>query len=355
MSHLIRVTSDGLYCEAGNFHIDPWRPVPRGIITHAHADHARRGCQKYLAAREGKEVLQLRMGGEAAIDTLAYGERLRVGGSTISFHPAGHILGSSQIRIETASDVCVVSGDYKLDSDPTCTGFESVACDTFVTECTFGLPIYRWPRQRNVLEEINEWWKANREQNRASLIFAYALGKAQRILAGIEADIGPIYCHGAVERVNAAYRAAHVKLPPTTYAGSEAGKQAWAGALILAPPSAMASPWTRRFGDASTAFASGWMRIRGMRRRRSVDRGFVLSDHADWPGLLSAIRQTGAARVLATHGHAGPMVRWLSEHGMEARSLTTAYVGEQDDADIDVLDTDAAPVAETDVERGDLL
>jgi putative mRNA 3-end processing factor len=249
-------------------------------------------------------------------------------------------LGSAQIRVEHAGEVWVVSGDYKITPDDTCAAFEPVRCHTFITECTFGLPVYRWQLQTDIFESLNAWWRTNRDEGRASLVFAYSLGKAQRVLAGVDAAIGPIYCHGAVERMNDSYRASGVALPPTQYAGRGESKRDWAGALILAPPSALASPWLRKFGAISTAFASGWMRIRGNRRRRSVDRGFALSDHADWPGLIAAIRETGAQRVLATHGRTSAMVRWLQEQGIDAAPLETEYVGERDDLEVD--STDAA-------------
>ena len=334
-SPLIRATPAGLYCEAGDFYVDPWEPVRRAVITHAHADHARRGSDRYLTTPDGRNVLRTRLGGSADLATVHYGETLNVGGVKVSLHPAGHILGSVQVRIEHAGEVCVVSGDYKADPDPTCRAFEPLRCDTFVTESTFGLPIYRWPPQSEVFDEINRWWRGNREEGRASLLFAYALGKAQRILAGVDASIGPIYCHGAVDQVCRAYRAAGVELPAYEYAGRGEAKSNWAGALVLAPPSALGTPWMRKFGDAATAFASGWMLIRGARRRRSVDRGFVLSDHADWPALLQAIRDTEAERVLVTHGHVGPLVGWLREQGIPSEPLATRYEGERDDADLD--------------------
>lgn len=335
MTCLIQATDEGLYCAAGGFHIDPWRPVRRAVITHAHADHARAGHGRYLTSSDGLHVLRLRMGPDAIIDTLPYGKSLRLGDVSVSFHPAGHILGSCQIRLASSREVCVVSGDYRIGSDETCAPFEPIPCDTFISECTFGLPIYRWPSPKEVFTQINHWWSTNLEAGRASIIFAYAMGKAQRILANINSSIGPIYCHGAVERVNAAYRATGVQLPDTVYAGTGQTKRDWATALIVAPPSAMGSPWMRRFGDASTAFASGWMRIRGMRRRRPVDRGFVLSDHADWTGLLSAMANSGASRILLTHGQTAPMIRWLREQGLAADALHTAFVAEPDDAEID--------------------
>ena len=332
---LIAVTDAGLYCKAGDFFIDPWRPVDRAVITHAHADHARRGHRRYLTTTSGERVLRTRMDPGAVIDCAPYGETLTINGVSVSLHPAGHILGSAQVRVEHAGEVWVISGDYKLTADATCEPFEPLPCHTFVTECTFGLPIYRWPPGLEVFAEINGWWRRNREAGQVSVVFAYALGKAQRILGGIDASIGPIFCHGAVERVNEDYRHGGIALPATVHAGLGDRVRDWGGALVVAPPSAISTPWLRKFGDAATAFASGWMIVRGARRRRSVDRGFVLSDHADWPGLIDAIRSTGAERVLTTHGHTAPMVRWLCENGVAAEALQTEFVGERDDVDID--------------------
>lgn len=309
MINLIRETPEGLYCEAGDFHVDPWLPVARAVITHAHADHARPGCREYLTATDGRPVLQRRLGAGAAIATLDYAETKTVNGVQISLHPAGHVLGSAQVRIEYRGRVCVVSGDYKTDLDPTCRAFEPVRCHDFVTESTFGLPIYRWPQQAEIWRAINDWWRKNAEQGRASIVFAYALGKAQRVIAGVDTEIGPLFCHGAVDVLNAAYREAGIALPDVHYTGAVAADQDWSRALIVAPPSAMGSLWLRRFGDASTALVSGWMLLRGARRRRSVERGFPLSDHADWPGLQETILATGAERMFVTHGQVQSTVR----------------------------------------------
>jgi putative mRNA 3-end processing factor len=329
---VLQMTASGLYCPAGNFYIDPWQPVARAVVTHAHADHAYPGSQHYLAAAAGAPVLRQRLGEEASITALAYGETVVIHGVRLSLHPAGHILGSAQVRIESGGEVWVVSGDYKTGYDATCAPFELQPCHTFISEATFGLPIYRWPAQEEVFAEINAWWRRNQAAGRASVLFAYALGKAQRVLAGVDASIGPIYVHGAVHAMNGAYAAGGVLLPPTTYvheyAARASGKIDWSPALIVAPPSAQATPWLQRFGDSSTAFASGWMRVRGQRRRRSVDRGFVLSDHVDWPALLHVIAATGAERVLVTHGYVAPVVRWLREHGTDAYGLDTHFAGE---------------------------
>jgi putative mRNA 3-end processing factor len=330
---LLRMTPDGLYCEAGDFHIDPWRPVDRAVVTHAHGDHARWGCRSYLATSEGRRVLRTRLGPEASIRTVEYGEPVDLRGVRISLHPAGHILGSAQVRVEHRGEVWVASGDYKVEPDRTCTPFEPIRCHTFITESTFGLPIYRWPAQDLVFGEIAEWWRGNRLKGEASVLFGYALGKAQRLLAGLMeyADDAPILTHGAVERLTRDCRETGIALPPTIPAGTFSQKADQAGALIVAPPSAAGSTWLRRFGRVSTAFASGWMRVRGTRRRRGVDRGFVVSDHVDWPALVDAIAATGAERIWVTHGYREPLARLLSERGFEARSIASRWEGEADD------------------------
>ncbi|SAL15237.1 metallo-beta-lactamase [Caballeronia peredens] len=333
-SDLIVARPEGLFCGPGNFFIDPWRPVERAVITHAHADHARFGHAHYLAAEAGVGVLRSRLPG-IDVQGLAYGDAIDVNGVRVSLHPAGHVLGSAQVRVEYKGRVWVASGDYKVEPDPTCTPFEPVRCDTFITESTFGLPIYRWDDSREIFSGIDSWWRHNASQDRASVLFCYSFGKAQRVLAGIDAAIGPIFCHGAVEPLNRAYREAGVALPPTRLVSEIAArdKPAFKGALIVAPPSAQGSTWMRRFGDYSDAFASGWMRLRGTRRRRGVDRGFVLSDHADWPGLQLAIGASGAERVIVTHGQIEPMVRWLTEQGLDAGAFSTEYGDDAIEAD----------------------
>ena len=328
---LLTLTARGLYCEAGDFFVDPWEPVDRAVVTHAHGDHASWGSQAYLTSAPGVGVLRARLQPEAAIRGIAYGEPVTLNGVTISLHPAGHILGSSQVRIEHRGEVLVVSGDYKTDPDPTCAPFEPVRCHTFVTESTFGLPIYRWPGQAEVFGEINRWWRANAATGKTTLLFGYTLGKAQRLLAGLDPSIGTILTHGAVERMTAAYRDEGVSLPPTRYAGTAERKADSRGAIVIAPPHASGSPWLRRFAPYSTGFASGWMLVRGARRRRSLDRGFALSDHVDWPSLHRAIEATGAGEVWVTHGYTGPVVRWLQEKGIDARAVQTRFEGEQDE------------------------
>ncbi len=329
---LVSVTPQGLYCQAGNFHIDPWRPVERALVTHAHGDHARSGSQRYLGAAPGRSLLQRRLGADAVIDTLEYGEPLKVGETTVSFHPAGHVLGSAQLRVEHRGEVWVISGDYKRTPDPTCAPFEVVRCHTFITEATFGLPIYRWDDPRLVAQDILRWWDANREAGRSAVLFCYALGKAQRLLAELgRLTDRPAYVHGAVSGLVTAYREAGIAMLPTQRVSETEKGTSFAGALVLAPPSAAGSPWMRRFGEAETGFASGWMRVRGNRRRRGYDRGFVLSDHADWPDLLRTVADTRAQRVLVTHGYTDPLSRYLRERGVDASPLATPFEGEAED------------------------
>jgi putative mRNA 3-end processing factor len=282
------------------------------------------------------------MGPDADISTLPYGAPVRRSDAVISLHPAGHILGSAQVRIEVHGRVWVVSGDYKLELDVTCTPFEPVRCHTFVTESTFGLPIYRWPAQAEVFADIQAWWRTNQEAGKASLLFGYPLGKAQRLLAGVDPATGPIYTHGAVERMAQAYREGGIRLPGTTHVAAAPKGTEWSRALIIAPAFAHGSLWARKFGPTSTGLASGWMRIRGARRRRAVDRGFVLSDHVDWPALLQAIKETGAEQVWVTHGYTAVVVHWLREQGLDAHGVATPFEGERDDQpDDDAAETGA--------------
>ncbi len=328
MSTLLTLTPDGLYCEAGDFHIDPWRPVARAVITHAHGDHAQWGSRRYFTAAEGVGVLRARLGPDAAIHGVAWGEVVERRGVRVSLHPAGHILGSAQVRIEHRGEVWVVTGDYKTERDPTCAPFEPLRCHTLVTESTFGLPIYRWRPQAEIFAEIDGWWRGNVAAGRTSVLFAYALGKAQRLLAGVDASIGPILLHGAMARFTRAYREAGVALPEARWADDAAIKATKGAALVLAPPSAQGSSWMRRFDPSSTAFASGWMQIRGARRRQALDRGFAISDHADWDGLLATVRETGAERMWVTHGYSAILARWLREQGLDASAVATRWEGE---------------------------
>lgn len=324
MTEVLTFTDAGLYCPAADLYIDPWRPVARAVITHGHADHARPGMGHYLASDTAAPVLRHRLG-EIALDTAPYGETREIGGARISLHPAGHVPGSAQIRIEVAGEVWVVSGDYKLEPDPISEPFEPVPCHTFITECTFGLPVFHWPEPSRVLAEINAWWAENRDAGRFTLMGAYALGKAQRLLAGLDGEIGPILTHGAVEATNQVLRAQGIRLPETILVTPETDPKAHKGAFVLAPPSALGARWAGRFKPNASGFASGWMALRGIRRRRALDRGFVLSDHADWPGLNRAVAASGAERIFVTHGYTEVYRRWLESEGYDARVVPTEF------------------------------
>ncbi|MFO7445770.1 MAG: ligase-associated DNA damage response exonuclease [Ignavibacteriaceae bacterium] len=329
---LLTLNNCGLFCEAGDFYIDPWRAVDKAVITHAHSDHAKWGSKKYLAVKESELLLRLRLGSDINLQVINYNESLNINDVKVSLHPAGHILGSAQVRLEYKGEVCVISGDYKIEADDTCAPFELVKCHTFITESTFGLPVYKWCRQQEIFDDINNWWRRNRNNEITSIIYGYALGKAQRVLSGLDTSIGKIYTHGAVENINQCYRNTGVNLPETNYIGEVEDKELFKGAIIIAPPSADSAAWTKRFYEISDAFASGWMQIRGNRRRRNVDKGFILSDHADWDGLVSTIKETGAEQVCVTHGYSSPLVNWLKENGWNAGVLNTMFEGEVNDS-----------------------
>ena len=331
---MLTETSSGLWSAAGRFHIDPWEPVDRAIITHAHGDHARPGNTSYLCAAPCEALLRRRFGVDAAIESLPYGQSLTIGEVRVSFHPAGHVLGSAQIRLESDDGIWVVSGDYKRATDPTCAAFECVRCDVFITESTFGLPIYRWDPTDTVIADLLRWWNANAEAGRTSVLFCYTIGKAQRVLAELmRVTDRTIYVHGMMLGMIEVYRQAGVAMLPVTPVIERTGRSrssaaSFAGQLVLAPLSARGTPWMRRLGDVSDGFASGLMRVRGVRRQRAFDRGFVLSDHADWPALLQTIEETGAPRVLATHGYAEPLARHLAQRGLATGVIRTAWEGE---------------------------
>lgn len=325
---LLTFTDKGIYCEAADVYIDPWRPVDKALITHGHADHSRWGHKAYLCTPSAAPVIRHRLG-IVNLETVAYGQPLLINGVRFSFHPAGHIIGSAQIRVEYKGEVWVASGDYKVADDGLSEPFEPVRCHTFITESTFGLPIYRWPAQEEVFRDINAWWRSNREAGITSVLTAYALGKAQRLLHGIDGSIGPIYAHGAIAKTNEVLRKQGISLTPAERVTQQHKAADFEGALVLAPPSATGSVWMKRFKTSSVGIASGWMAMRGTRRRRAADRGFLLSDHADWEGLNSAIADTGAEQVITTHGYANIFARWLSEErGLHAWAADTEYEGE---------------------------
>lgn len=322
---LLEMTDAGIYCRSGDFYIDPWQAVDRSIITHAHADHARPGCRNYLASKDSEGLLRLRLGSGIRLQPVAYGENTVINDVKVSLHPAGHVLGSAQIRIEHKSEVWVVSGDYKIETDATCSPFEQLKCHTFVTESTFGLPVFRWRPQTEIFADINSWWKTNQTQEKTSVLFAYSLGKAQRVIAGLDADLGPIFTHGAVENVKQCYQQAGIPLPATRHVATVEDKNTFVGAMVVAPPTADTPAYMKKFVNASKAFTSGWMQIRGIRRRRAVDRGFVLSDHSDWSGLIDTIMASEAETVWATHGYSAEVVQYLRERGLDASQIETQF------------------------------
>lgn len=335
--HLLQVTPAGLYCPAGDFYIDPWRSVNRAIITHAHSDHARSGSAHYLAADPSKSLLQLRLGMDIDLQTLPYGESLTLGEAVVTFFPAGHILGAAQIRIEHRGQIALITGDYKLQTDATCTPWEPVACHLMVTESTFGLPVFHWPSTSQIIDEVILWWQENQRAKRTSVVFAYSVGKAQRILMELSqrsSGLGPVWLHGAMLGPMRAYRDSGVKLPEYESASSAPNGTDFSSALIIAPPSAQQSPWMNRFKEVSVASASGWMAIRGTRRRRNLDRGFVLSDHVDWGDLNRAVDLCNPEELWVTHGFSETFARYQNEKGRKALPLKTEFQGEIDGEEV---------------------
>lgn len=323
---LLEFTDRGIFCEPANVYLDPWKPVDKAIISHGHADHSRWGHKKYITHQRNVPIVKHRLG-KISIAGKEWGETFSVNGVKFSLHPAGHIIGSSQIRVEHKGEVWVFTGDYKLEDDKLATPYESIKCDTFITECTFGIPAFLWTPQQEVIDDINNWWAENKANGNTSILFGYTLGKAQRLLKHLDPSIGKIYTHGAVENMTAVLRSM-VDFPKTELITTDTKKEDIKGNLVLAPPSAHGSTWIRKMVPYVTASASGWMAFRGARRRRAVDKGFVLSDHCDWPGLLRAIKDTGAQTIICTHGYTEIFSRYLRELGYDARTEQTQYEGE---------------------------
>lgn len=322
---ILQLTSEGLYCPLGNFHIDPWKKVDIAIITHAHGDHAHWGMGKYIAVKQAEHILKKRVGVESPLETYSYGEVFKMGEVEVSLHPAGHILGSSQVRIEYQGEVWVFTGDFKRDEDPTCEPFEVVPCDVFISEATFSLPVYRWPDFKLEMKEAYEWWKKNQAEGFNSVICCYALGKAQRIIAGLRLYTDEeIYVHGTIDELNQCYEKTGRSWVNVHKVPLES-KEKFKGAMILCPPSALGSSWAKRLTPKRISFASGWMRLRGNRRRKGYERGFVVSDHADWPSLLKTVKETGCSKVYFTHGNTESIVRYLKEEGVKAYDLKLPY------------------------------
>jgi putative mRNA 3-end processing factor len=330
---LITFTDKGLYCEPGKFYIDPWQPVEKAVITHAHSDHARPGSQSYLCHRDTLPLLQLRLGANN-YQTVEWNEKLNLNEVTVSLHPAAHIIGSSQIRIEYKGEVWVVSGDYKTESDGFSGDFEPIPCNTFISESTFGLPIYNWKPQHEIYHDIQNWIRSNEVANKTSVLIGYSLGKAQRLLRAVEEVTGNIYVHGAIWNVHETLVQAGWKLPTVQRITPDLPKETFKSSVVIAPPSADGSPWMRRFGSYSTGICSGWMQVRGNQRRRNADAGFALSDHADWNGLLQVVKATGAEKVFITHGFQSVFSRYLNEIGINAHEVKTEFGTEDEEAAI---------------------
>ncbi len=328
---LIDFTDKGLYCSAGDFYIDPWKPVNKAVITHAHSDHARMGSTHYLCHRFTEPILKLRLG-ENKYQSAEWGETILMNGVNVSLHPAGHIIGSSQVRIEYNGEVWVFSGDFKTENDGLSGAFEPVKCNVFITESTFGLPIYKWKKQNIIYNDIQNWILANQQADKASVIIAYSLGKAQRVIEAVSAVTEDIYAHGAVHNMQQTLIDAGHPLHPVKRVDAETPKSAYRKAVIIAPSGAESSPWIKRFTPYSLAICSGWMQVRGNARRKNADRGFVLSDHADWDGLLSAVKETGAEKVFVTHGFQSAFSKYLDETGISSAEVKTAY-GDDEEAE----------------------
>ncbi len=338
---LIEFSSKGLCCPQGGFYLDPWKPVDKALITHAHGDHARFGSKSYLSHYYTKPLLQARLG-EGNYESVEWGESLNINGVKVSFHPAGHMIGSSQIRLEYNGEVWVFSGDYKVENDGISGEFEPVKCNTFITESTFGLPIFNWKPQPVIFDNIKNWILKNKEQGKASIFLAYSLGKAQRILQPLSEVTDVIYAHGAVYNMHMALLNAGWKLPPVERITIDTPKEKLKNAVIIAPPSAENSTWMKRFTPYAIGYCSGWMQVRGNVRRKNVDGGFIISDHADWNGLLQAVKATGASKVFVTHGYQAAFSRYLNEIGIESAEVKTEY-GEEDEGGKEILDDSTAP------------
>ncbi|MBL7699402.1 MAG: ligase-associated DNA damage response exonuclease [Chitinophagaceae bacterium] len=345
---LIDFTDKGLYCSAGNFYLDPWKPVEKAVITHGHSDHARWGSQQYLCHHYTLPILKLRLG-ENNYQTIGWNEAIDINGVKLSLHPAGHIIGSSQVRVEHKGEVWVISGDYKTENDGISGVFEPVKCHTFVTESTFGLPIYKWKQQSEIFSNIRNWILDNQSNGKASVLIAYSLGKAQRVLRAVKEVTGNIFAHGAVYNMHQTLTNAGIlaegMLPEIKRVVPEMPKETFRNAVIIAPPSAESSPWIKKFTPYSLGICSGWMRVRGNQRRKNADEGFVLSDHCDWPGLLTAVEATGAQRVFVTHGFQSVFSRYLNEAGIEAAEIKTEYGTEEEEAVQELTNNTAEQVA----------
>lgn len=329
MVSLIQFTDKGLYCTAGNFYIDPWKPVDKAIITHAHSDHAFGGSKKYLCHSLTKPILQLRLGA-GNYQATEWTEPHFIDGVKVSLHPAGHIIGSSQVRLEYKGEVWVFTGDYKIEDDGISGTYEPVKCNTLITESTFGLPIYKWKPQQIIYEDIKNWILKNKEQEKTSVLIAYSLGKAQRVLNALKDITDTVYAHGAIYNMQQLMDALGYKFVNVKRVTPETTKQELQNAIVIAPPSADGTKWMTKFIPYRGGICSGWMQVRGNQRRRNADKGFALSDHCDWDDLLTSVKSTGAEKVFVTHGFHSVFSKYLNEIGIEAEEVKTQYGNEED-------------------------
>lgn len=331
MEPVLTFTDKGIYCKAGDFYIDPWKPVPRAVITHAHSDHARFGNQHYLCTKDSVPLLQLRLGQDISVQGLAFGEPIYINGATVSFHPAGHMIGSAQVKVTVGGQTWVASGDYKTENDGISGAFEPVKCHVFITESTFGLPIYRWKPQSAIFSDIRSWIRENEQAGKNSVLVAYSLGKAQRLIYNLQHTVPKFLVHGAIYNAHETLLQQGWPLPPVELITPQTPKDHFKNSLIIAPPSAADSTWMRRFSPYALGVCSGWMQVRGNARRQNADAGFAISDHADWQGLLQTVKATGAEKVFATHGFSSVLARYLQENGLEADEVKTAFGSEEDE------------------------
>jgi putative mRNA 3-end processing factor len=321
-------TALGLFCPKADVYLDPWKPVKKAILSHGHADHARWGSSSYLCTPTAAPVIKYRLG-DINLETLPFGEEKLINGVSFSFHPAGHILGSAQIKVSYKGEIVVFSGDYKTANDGFSEAFEPVKCHTFITESTFGLPVYHWQDQKWVFNEMEEWCKNNRNNHHLSILYGYSLGKAQRILQGLPESVGPIFTHSTIEAVLNVMRNQGVSLKNTIPVNEHITRADLLSGVIIAPPAVQNSNWLKKFEPIRNGVVSGWMALRGARRRRNADKGFVLSDHADWEGLNEAISLTGAENIFVTHGYTDILSKWLIDKGLNAYPLETNFEGDE--------------------------
>jgi len=330
LKDLLQFTPNGLYCPQADVYIDPWTPVNKAIITHAHSDHARSGNLHYLSHRLSAPIMKHRLGADIQVQTVDYAQPININGVKVSLHPAGHVIGSAQVRLEYQGLIVVVSGDYKMTDDQLSTPFEPVPCHTFVTESTFGLPIYRWMAQDKLYHQMQNWVADNKRKNRTSVFIAYSLGKAQRVMKALE-GVGKIYVHKSIGNINELFEQNGIKLPNYEVINEDTNLKSLSGEIVIFPPALEGTTLMKKIPNAAIAACSGWMQVRGNRRWKSLDSGFAISDHADWPGLLSAISQCGCEQVFVTHGYTATFSRYLNENGLSAAEVQTKFGEEHDE------------------------